>query len=146
MKNMPAIQLNGTQLEYIERGRGEPVILVHGTLGDYRSWQLQMDAFAEQYRVISYSRRYHYPNPCSGEEADYSATLHADDLEAFINGLGLGSAHIVGNSYGAYTGLFLAMRHPERVRSLVLGEPPVFPLLDNKPEGRELRDDFLAEV
>lgn len=144
---MPSIQLNnGTQLEYIEKGQSEPVILVHGTLGDYRSWELQMDAFADAYRTISYSRRYHHPNPCDEDKSDYSAALHADDLAAFITSLGLESAHIVGNSYGAYTSLFLAARHPERVRALVLGDPPVFPLLQGSSEGRTLRDGFLAEV
>ncbi len=143
---MPAVNVNGTELEYIERGEGDPVVLSHGTLGDYRSWQLQLDAFAETYRVISYSRRYHYPNACSGDESDYSAILHADDLATLITGLELESAHVVGNSYGAYTGLFLAARHPERVRALVLSEPPVLPLLERTAEGRALRDDFLERV
>lgn len=35
---MPAVNVNGTELEYIERGEGDPVVLSHGTLGDYRSW------------------------------------------------------------------------------------------------------------
>ena len=143
---MPAIQIEGTQLEYIEQGQGEPVVLVHGTLGDYRSWALQMDEFAERYRVISYSRRYHYPNECSGDETDYSAALHADDLAAFITGLGLKSAHVVGTSYGAYTALLLAARYPERVRAMVLGEPPILPLLEHHPEGRTHRDDFLSNI
>lgn len=143
---MATIQLNGTELAYIEQGDGDPVVLVHGTLGDYRSWQLQMDTFAERYRVISYSRRYHYPNACTGNESDYSAALHADDLAAFIAGLGLESAHVVGTSYGAYTALLLAVRHQERIRALVLSDPPALPLLEHHPEGRTLRDNFLAEV
>lgn len=143
---MPAIQLDNTRLETIEQGQGEPVVLVHGTLGDVRSWTLQMEAFARSHRVVSYSRRYHHPNPCQGNETDYAADRHADDLAALIAALGLDSAHVVGNSYGAYTALFLAARHPERVRALVLGDPPVFPLLDDHPEGRGLRDEFLADV
>lgn len=143
---MPGLRLNGTQLEYIERGQGDPVVLVHGTLGDYRSWELQMDVFAATYRTISYSRRYHHPNRCHGDETDYSAALHADDLAAFMTGLSLESAHIVGESYGAYVALLLAARHPERVRALVLSDPPVFPLLEHSAEGRELRHDFLAKV
>ncbi len=143
---MPTLRINGTQLEYIERGRGQPVIFVHGTLGDYRSWGLQMNTFAENYRSISYSRRYHYPNPCRGDENDYSAILHADDLAQFITGLGFESAYIVGNSYGAYTALFLAVRYPERVRAMVVGEPPVFPLLEHISEGRDLKNDFLENI
>ncbi|MGB3185660.1 MAG: alpha/beta hydrolase [Ornithinimicrobium sp.] len=143
---MPVVQLNETTLEYIERGQGDPVVLVHGTLGDLRSWEPQIDAFAETYRTIAYSRRYHHPNPCTGHESDYSAVRHADDLAELMTALGLGSAHIVGESYGAYTALFLAARHPSRVRTLVLGEPPILPLLEHNPEGRELRDAFLADV
>ena len=143
---MDTARVNGTDLAYIERGSGEPVVLVHGTLGDLRSWELQLDALSRDHRVISYSRRYHHPNPCRGDETDYSAELHADDLAAFISALGLGSAHVVGNSYGAYTALLLAARHPDRVRTLVLGEPPAFPLLEGHPEGQPLRDDFLADV
>lgn len=143
---MPTVHVNDTRLEYVERGRGDPVVLVHGTLGDHRSWPLQMDVFPGTYRTISYSRRYHHPNGCDDGGPDYSAVLHADELAELITGLGLESAHIVGNSYGAYTALFLAARHPDRVRTLVLGEPPVLPLLDDHPEGRGLRDEFLAEV
>ena len=143
---MATIKVNNTELEYIEKGKGDPVILVHGTLGDYRSWELQMEKFAESYHVISYSRRYHHPNKCKGDESDYSANLHADDLAALIDGLGLYSPYIIGNSYGAYTGLFLASKYPEKLRALVLSEPPVLPLLDDNEEGSELRDEFLTKV
>lgn len=142
---MNKIEVNGTNLSYIEKGKGDPVVLVHGTLGDFRSWELQMDAFAKKYRTISYSRRYHYPNEC-GTETDYSAHLHADDLSAFLSALGLRSAHIVGNSYGAYTALFLATSYPEQIRSLVLSEPPVLPLLEKNEEGSALRIDFLEKI
>lgn len=143
---MSSIQLNDTQLHYIERGQGEPVVLVHGTLGDYRSWELQLKPFAKTYRTITYSRRYHHPNPCPEDASSYSAALHADDLAALIKALEIGSAHVVGTSYGAYTALFLAARHPKRVRALVLGDPPVFPLLERSAEGRTLRAEFLSTV
>ena len=143
---MPTIQVNGTQLAYQEQGQGDPLILVHGTLGDYRSWPLQFERFAQTFRTIAYSRRYHHPNHCADGEADYSAARHAADLAAFLTGLGLESAHVVGNSYGAYTALLLAARHPTRVRRLVLGEPPVFPLLEGILTGKAQRDDFLATV
>ena len=143
---MPVMQVDGTTLDYVERGDGDPVVLVHGTLSDHRSWRFQFDAFAERFRTIAYSRRYHYPNPCTGDESDYSAALHADDLAALMTELGLESAHVVGQSYGAFTGLILAIRHPSRVRSLVLGEPPALPLLEHSPQGRQARDAFLIDV
>lgn len=143
---MATVAVRGTELEYVEQGAGEPVVLVHGTLGDYRTWAAQTEAFSHRYRTIAYSRRYHHPNTCKGHESDYTARLHADDLAELILGMGLESAHVVGTSYGAYTALFLAARHPQRVRGLVLGDPPVFPFLDRSPGGRELRRAFLDQV
>jgi non-heme chloroperoxidase len=51
------VQINGLTLHYIELGQGTPVVLVHGTLGDYRTWDGQLEAFSKGYRLISYSRR-----------------------------------------------------------------------------------------
>jgi non-heme chloroperoxidase len=143
---MSTVSVRGTELEYVEQGQGEPLVLVHGTLGDYRSWAPQADSFGKSFRTIAYSRRYHHPNPCVGDESDYTARLHADDLAELILGLGLESAHVVGTSYGAYTALFLAARHPGRVRALVLGDPPVFPFLEHSSRGQELRKTFLDQV
>src|SRR5678815_5162286 len=56
------IRVRGVELHYIEQGQGEPLILLHGGLGDYRSWEPQIKLLSRQYRVISYSRRYHIPN------------------------------------------------------------------------------------
>ena len=63
------VRANGVDLHYTERGRGEPLILLHGGQGDYRSWGAQVEALSPHYRVISYSRRYNYPNdnPLDGE-------------------------------------------------------------------------------
>lgn len=142
---MPTVQLDDTTLEYVDRGAGETVVLVHGSLGDLRSWDPQVEALAADHRVIAYSRRYHHPNPCP-PEGPYSASLHADDLAALMTELDVPAAHVVGSSYGAYTALFLAMRHPDRVCTQVLSEPPVLPLLVGHPEGHDIRDRFLANV
>jgi pimeloyl-ACP methyl ester carboxylesterase len=56
---MAQVNVNGTALEYTEVGAGEPVVFVHGSASDYRTWHLQQEAFAERFRVITYSRRYH---------------------------------------------------------------------------------------
>lgn len=65
------IRVHGVELHYIEQGQEEPVILLHGGQGDYRSWESQIKAFSQHYRVISYSRRYNYPQrqPAHGEES-----------------------------------------------------------------------------
>src|SRR5947208_13981117 len=78
------IRVRGVELHYIEQGQGEPLILLHGGQGDYRSWEPQMKVLSKQYRVISYSRRYLYPNNNLITAKYRSAYTEADDLAAFI--------------------------------------------------------------
>jgi pimeloyl-ACP methyl ester carboxylesterase len=131
------IEVNGTQLHYVERGYGEPVVFVHGGLGDYRTWLPQMATFSELYHVVSYSRRAFFPNPWP---PDYDASMmtHVGDLAALISGLGLGSAHLVANSYGGYVCLNFALRYPQLVRTLALAEPPAQPLMVTLPGGADM--------
>lgn len=131
---MPAITINDSCIEYTEKGSGTPVIFVHGGISDFRIWKTQIEPFAEHYHVFAYSRRYHYPNPWDSNGDDYSVTLHAQDLTAFIKALNLEPAHLIGNSYGAYTALLTAIDHPDLAKTLVLNEPPVLPLLVTNPD------------
>lgn len=132
------VGVDGLTLHYIELGQGTPVVLVHGTLEDYRTWDGQLEAFSKGYRLISYSRRYHYPNEWPKDATDFSVTLHARDLAAFIKALNLPPVHLVGHSYGAFIAFLVARDHPEVIRSLTLGEPPVWPLLKTTPEENAL--------
>lgn len=136
---MPQANVNSTALEYDEVGSGEPVVLVHGSASDYRTWHAQQEAFAERFRVLSYSRRYHWPNEPIPDGADYSMAEHVADLRAFLHALDAAPAHLVGHSYGAFLCLLLAMRDPSLVRTLVLAEPPVLTLfVSNTPKPLEL--------
>src|SRR5437773_12113847 len=73
------VHVRGVELHYIEKGQGEPLILLHGGQGDYRSWGPQMEAFSQHYHVISYSRRYNYPNN-NPLIKNHSAYVEAEDL------------------------------------------------------------------
>jgi non-heme chloroperoxidase len=117
------VQANGAEFHYFEFGEGEPVVFVHGSIGDYRTWGYQFEPFSINYRVISYSRRYHYPNVWAGDGSDYTIELHATDLAAFIKALGCGPAHIIGQSSGATIAAHCASRYPEVTRTLVVDEP-----------------------
>jgi non-heme chloroperoxidase len=129
------VSANGLSFAYVEEGSGPPLILVHGSVSDYREWAGQMAPLARRYRVIAYSRRYHWPNPAPGADADASLERQVDDLAAIIKALDAPPAHIVGHSYGGAVALHLALRHPELVRTLVLAEPAVSGVLGNAPEG-----------
>jgi pimeloyl-ACP methyl ester carboxylesterase len=137
-------------LHYVEQGSGAPVIFVHGSLSDLSYWQDQVIASSKRYRAIAYSRRYNFPNQTPALPG-YSAVTDADDLAAFILAMHLSKVYVVGHSYGALTGLFLATRHPELIRALVVAEPPAVSLLrhlssKNSQEGEAMYDDIYRRM
>lgn len=126
---MKSIHINNYTFHYIEGGRGSPIIFIHGSMSDHRTWENQMEAFTKQFHVIAYSRRYHYPYASAEAASDYTVPQHSKDLVAFIKALNLGAVNLIGSSYGAYAALLAAINNPDLVKTLVLGEPPVIPLL-----------------
>ena len=136
------VTVNGAALTLIEAGAGDPIVFVHGSLGDYRAWGFQTGLFAERYRVIAYSRRRHWPNPWPVDNSVCSVEEHAADLSALIEELRIDAPFLIGSSYGALTILTLASRRPGIARSLVLGEPPLMPWLTASQDGSELFADF----
>ncbi len=146
LANIETVAVNDTELHFIELGSGEPVIFVHGSQGDYRTWLPMVEAFAHHYRAISYSRRYHYPNAWTGSGLDYTVGLHADDLIAFIEALHLAPACVIGNSFGAYTTLVAAIRRPDLFQKIVIGEPPILPWLKEIPGGQPYFDGFMKNA
>ena len=136
---MARVNANGIALEYAELGGGEPLVLVHGSASDCRTWHLQQEALAERFRVVTYSRRYHWPNEPIADGADYAMAEHVADLRAVLHALDAAPAHLVGHSYGAFVCLLLAQRDPSLVHTLVLAEPPVITLfVSNTPKPLEL--------
>lgn len=130
------LSVNGAEFAYLEAGQGDPLILIHGGLQDYRLWREVLPALAGQYRVIAYSRRNRFPFALSAEGApDGAGDLHAEDLAAIVQALGLGPVRVVGHSSGAVTALFFAARYPQLVRAMVVNEPPAGGLLAGTPEG-----------
>jgi pimeloyl-ACP methyl ester carboxylesterase len=115
-------------------------------MADLNTWRGQEAGFAQRYRVLVYSRRYHRPNPPVEDNETYSPKLHAEDLAALLLSLDIAPAHIIGSSYGAYVALALARAHPELVRSLVLAEPPMFPLLAGSELGDSVRSAFYSNT
>lgn len=130
---MGAVIANATSMEVSEHGAGAPLVLVHGSAGDYRTWRGQTRPFAEHYRTVAYSRRYHWPNEPIPEGGEYALNQHVDDLLALLDELDARPAHLVGHSYGGVVCLVAAMRAPHVIRSLVLEEPPVLSLFVSVP-------------
>ena len=119
------LTVNETTLSVHESGEGHPVVLVHGGASDQRTWRKQLGPFAEHFRTIVYSRRYHCPNAPISPDSPDPVGVHVDDLAALIGALDAEPAHLVGHSWGGLIALLLAVQRPGLVRSLVLIEPPV---------------------
>ncbi len=127
---MPTVDVNGTRLAYAEQGEGQPVVFVHGGSGDLRVWENQLQVFRSRYRAIAISCRGYYPNSWLQEDAQNTLDTHVEDLIGFVRALDCAPVHLVGHSSpGGFGSLLLARRQPALLRSLVLVEPPVFPLL-----------------
>lgn len=131
--------VNGAALAYRDQGEGEPVVFVHGSVDDLRSWAQQLPAIGASYRAIAYSRRYARPNEEIEQDADNQTVPHVDDLVTFLQAVDTTPAHLIGHSWGALICLLAAIRHPQVVRSLVLQEPPVLSLfISARPRPTEL--------
>ena len=127
---MPNVDVNGTQLAYAEQGSGQPVVFVHGGSGDQRVWENQLQVFSSRYRAIAVSCRGYYPSSGLREDETITLDTFVEDLVRFVRALDLAPVHLVGHSSpGGFGSLLLAQRQPTLLRSLVLIEPPVFPLL-----------------
>lgn len=125
---MASLNINGASLEYSEEGHGEPLVFVHGSDSDYRTWHYQKESFSRFFRSIVYSRRYHWPNDEISEGTDYSMIEHVKDLQALLQSLNIPPVHPVGHSYGAFLSLVLAIRKPNLISTIVLSEPKVITL------------------
>ncbi|MEP7355475.1 MAG: alpha/beta hydrolase [Acidobacteriota bacterium] len=112
-----------SELDVVQRGKGDPVLLIHGTGATSDFWGEAADRLAQYCRVVTYDRR---GTGRSSARPSGHHDLHAEDAAEIIRRLGLGPMTIVGWSMGGIVALYLAHRHPELVRSLVLQEAPLY--------------------
>ncbi len=114
--------VNGLNMYYEIHGRGEPLILLHGGVGGIDMFGPNLPALAQNRQVIAVDFQGH------GHTADIDRPLRyefmADDIAALMQYLGIEKADIMGNSLGGGIALQLAIRHPERVRKLILVSTP----------------------
>ncbi|MGD9511318.1 MAG: alpha/beta fold hydrolase, partial [Geminicoccaceae bacterium] len=108
--------VNGVEIYYAVYGSGQPVILLHGGLGNSDYWGDLIPALAPHYRIITMDSRGHGRSTRDGQP--YSYDLMASDVIGLMDHLKLGKADIVGWSDGAIIGLDIAMNHPDRIGRL----------------------------
>jgi pimeloyl-ACP methyl ester carboxylesterase len=115
---MPKVKANNITINYDQQGTGDPLILIPYLAADYACYAFQVADYAKHFACISLDLR------GSGEtdkpEGVYSTELFADDVAAFMRAVGIEKAHIAGLSLGAAVGMWLAAKHPDKVKSLSL--------------------------
>jgi pimeloyl-ACP methyl ester carboxylesterase len=116
----------GHQIVYYQVvGQGEPIILIHGLSGSSRWWVRNIHALAEHYRL------YLIDLPGFGTMRRYRQRFALDEIASgivsWMEAVGIKQAHLLGHSMGGYICLWIAARHPERIKRLVLVSPAGIP-------------------
>lgn len=114
---------SGIPIAYIEAGDGNPIVLVHGSLCDYRYWHPQFAPLALQHRTIAVSLSHYYPIQYAASGQEFSWWAHVEELAEFIEQLDCGPVHLLGHSRGGCIAFQLAVRDPHLVKSLILADP-----------------------
>jgi len=108
--------VNGIKIWYAVFGKGKPVILLHGGLGNSNYWGTQVRALSKHFRVIVMDSRGH--GRSTRDNLPYSYSLMASDVLGLMDYVKIKKAAIVGWSDGANVGLDIAVNHPERISKL----------------------------
>jgi esterase len=120
---MQTINVNGHDMAYLEVGQGHPLVCVHGTLGDFRTWYAVLGPLSKKHRVIAISLRHFFPEHWDGAGNDYRMAQHIADLIAFIEQINSRPVDLIGHSRGGHIAFRVAQQRPELLRRMVLAEP-----------------------
>jgi pimeloyl-ACP methyl ester carboxylesterase len=131
--SVPRIVINDCNVEFVEQGSGEPVVLLHSTGASSAQWRVLIDTLSARFHVIApdffgYGATAPWPGQGAFSLADEAALVHTllDRLDE--------PAHLVGHSYGGAVALHVARARGEELRSLTLIEPVAFHLLRDGDE------------
>ncbi len=124
---MPNFLSDGVELAYLDQGEParDAVLLIHGFASNLHvnwvdtGWVKTLTVAG--YRVVAIDNRGHGASAKPHEVAAYGGPIMAEDARRLLDHLGLHKVHVVGYSMGARIAAFLALSHPQRVRSLVFG-------------------------
>ena len=138
---METVNVNGIQLAYERRGKGTPLVLLHGFPLDHHLWDEVVPLLEDTFDVILPDLRGF--GESTTVDSPYSMDDYASDIAGLLDQLGIQKAAIVGHSMGGYAALGFARMYPERVSGLGLVSSQV---LADAPERKEGRYKSAADV
>jgi len=122
---MPRFLSDGVDIAFLDEGQGNPILLIHGFASNKTvnwvdtGWVRHLTRLG--FRVIAIDNRGHGESAKLHDPAGYGGPIMAEDARRLLDHLSIPRADIMGYSMGARISAFLALAHPERVRSLVFG-------------------------
>ncbi len=116
---MATTKVNDIELYYEVHGSGEPLLLIMGLGANATGWEMQIPDFSRELRVIAFDNR--GSGRSDKPKEPYTIPQMADDAAGLLEALGIFSTHVYGMSMGGMIAQEMALRHPQRLRTLVLG-------------------------
>lgn len=115
---MPVLDRGGVKIAWSDQGEGVPILLIMGHRYSSRMWYPVFEGLGGRYRLIAFDNQ---GTGASGARRRTSIREMTDDALAVLDAAGVDSAHVYGVSMGGGIALEFGLRHPDRVRSLILG-------------------------
>jgi pimeloyl-ACP methyl ester carboxylesterase len=115
---MPRVKVGAFNMNYEQQGAGDALILIPYLAADNACYAFQVGEYAKQFTCISVDLR--GTGASDDPPGEYSTETLADDVAAFMQTIGVQSAHVAGLSLGAAVGIWIAAKYPDKVKSLSL--------------------------
>lgn len=117
---MPIAHVSEIDLYYEVHGQGEPLVLIHEFAGSTKSWKAQIETLRQTRRIVVYNCRGYPPSSVPESAASYSQDISVEDLSGLLSFLQIDKAVIGGLSMGGSIALNFAIKHPGKVKALIV--------------------------